>query len=748
MITKRPGSWTAILALSSVCLSPLWPAGAAASGSSQLVTLDGMPAEQGNPVAADGHIHQVEKPVLRLMRTTATAPKGAILLFPGGGYSVLAIAHEGTATAGFLNNQGYDVAILEYTIASGAATRDRALGDALAAWRLVKSRAQALGLRGNRFGVMGYSAGGHLAARMTSYLPAAEQPDDVILVYPAYLQETATGTLVPAVRPPPVPTARLFALIASNDKSEWVSACREYATVWQETGGTARLEVLADGGHGFGMKPDLPGDAKRWPELLADFLRTPPAARPQANPAEIAVSQHCDKRHQEKCAAVAKERFDLILIGDSITQNLEKPQYQAVWNRYFAPRHALNLGYSGARTENILWNIRNGELAGQSPKVITLMIGTNNADAKSYRTHHDGVRIAGGIKAIVAEIQARCPDSKILLLRCFPGAYGGPGPTSHRAALDRASELAMDLADNKRVFFCDINHIFLNPDGSIKRELMPDWLHPNPEGAALWAQAMEPLLSQLMGDASRDTAKPSNTAIVPVPKLENDSYDWWARHADVLRVRRAIDPEIVLIGDSITHFWGGEPKANQANGRKAYASVFAPYRVLNLGFGWDRTQNVLWRLDHGELDGLHPRSVVIHIGTNNTSDTAKARANTPAEIVEGITAICSRVRSKVPGVGIILMRVFPREEKPDHPRRLQIAEINRLLADYAKANRFELVDLAPRMLRPDGTLPKALMPDFCHPNEKGYAIWADALRPLLPPSGSVTPDSYQPRGGG
>jgi lysophospholipase L1-like esterase len=74
---------------------------------------------------------------------------------------------------------------------------------------------------------------------------------------------------------------------------------------------------------------------------------------------------------------------------------------------------------------------------------------------------------------------------------------------------------------------------------------------------------------------------------------------------------------------------------------------------------------------------------------------------------------------------------LPCEEKPDNPRRVEIGEINRLLVDFARANHFDLLDLAPKMLKPDGTLPRELMPDFCHPNEKGYAIWADALRPLL-----------------
>lgn len=225
----------------------------------------------------------------------------------------------------------------------------------------------------------------------------------------------------------------------------------------------------------------------------------------EENPAEVAVPQRgMEARHQQKCKAIAEHQYDLILVGDSITHNFEKPEYQPVWQQYFAPRNAINLGYSGGRTENIIWNLQNGELVGQSPKVITLMIGTNNADQKNYPTHHSGEQIAGGIKSIIAVMREKCPNAKILLLRCFPGAYGGPGPTEHRATLDAASAIAMKLADNEHVFFCDVNQLFLEADGKIKQELMPDWLHPSPEGARRWAEAMEPTLSKLFGDSARD----------------------------------------------------------------------------------------------------------------------------------------------------------------------------------------------------------------------------------------------------
>lgn len=228
-------------------------------------------------------------------------------------------------------------------------------------------------------------------------------------------------------------------------------------------------------------------------------------------------------------------------------------------------------------------------------------------------------------------------------------------------------------------------------------------------------------------------SQPVNTAVIPVSKLEEDSYDWWERHEQVLKIQKEIDPEVVLIGDSITHFWGGEPWSDNVHGERiAWNSVFAPYRVLNMGFGWDRTQNVLWRLDHGQLDDLKPEVVVILIGTNNTSETENARANDADEIAEGLRAICDRVEAKVPNARIVVMAVFPREKEPDHPRRVLIRDINERYAKLAEERGYAFVDIGPRLLEPDGTLSSETAPDYCHLTERGYRHWAEALRPLLP----------------
>lgn len=703
------------------------------------ISTDGKTLKKGNPLNSDGNINRVDSPVLHLIRTGSKSPRGTILLLPGGEYKIIKYKNEGEQATGFLNSEGYDVAVLEYHVSDDPDSRNVALADALKAFRLLKTSQKTLGLRGERLCIMGISSGGHLAARTVQNLGENEQPGDLILISPMYLNETIPGTVIPSVMPPVHPAAGLFCTFSDNDNKKWIYSSEQYSKIWRGFDGRAEYKLLSDNAY-TSDKDTNPFDSRlKLAGLLGTFLEKEPVAviaRP--NPAAIPVEGYSPKRHAEKVALIKNHKYDLLMIGNSITNNLEKPQYQPVWNQFYAPRNAINLGYSGYRTENILWNIQNGELDGQSPKVIVLGIGTNNVDEKNYPTRHTAGQLAGGIEAIVNLLREKCPDAKIIVLRCFPGSYDGPDPTSHRIILNRASEIVSKLADGRHIFYCDVNHVFLNIDGSVNHDMMGDWLHPTPEGASACARAMEPLLSELMGDKSLDTDVPANSAIVPVPKLENDSYDWWARHSEVLRIKDSINPEIVMIGNSITHYWGGIPsrkgvdgKPMNSNGPETWDALFGNYRVLNLGFGWDRTQNVLWRLDHGEIDGLNPRTVIIHIGSNNTSETPNARMNTAPEIVEGIRAICGRVRSKVPGARIILMAVFPREQSAGHPRRILINEINRQLEIFAREQKITLVNIGPKMLEPDGTLSREIASDFCHPTEKGYQIWADAIRQFI-----------------
>jgi lysophospholipase L1-like esterase len=230
-------------------------------------------------------------------------------------------------------------------------------------------------------------------------------------------------------------------------------------------------------------------------------------------------------------------------------------------------------------------------------------------------------------------------------------------------------------------------------------------------------------------DAGEGSVK--NTALIPTGKLEQDSYDWVARHEAVLQAQEQLKPEIVMIGDSITHFWAGPPESQRQSGVESWRDLFGKRAVLNMGFGWDRTQNVLWRLEHGEFAGLEPKCVVLNIGTNNFTETAHARANTPAEVAEAIGVICARLHEISPQSRIVLMGVLPRGEKPDDPYRAKITELNKLLPQVAKLHKAIFLDIGSQFLNPDGTIPSSLMFDFCHPSEQGYAIWAKALKPYV-----------------
>lgn len=221
-----------------------------------------------------------------------------------------------------------------------------------------------------------------------------------------------------------------------------------------------------------------------------------------------------------------------------------------------------------------------------------------------------------------------------------------------------------------------------------------------------------------------------NTAILPVPKLEEDCYDWHARHAAKVALARRRQHDVIFIGDSITHFFEGDHGA-PGRGERVWRRWYRGRRVLNLGFGWDRTQNVLWRLEHGELDGQDPRLCVVLIGTNNLTGTVNARTNTVREIIAGIAAVCRRLERSCPSSRILIMGLLPRGA-PGDSLRAKIRRINvglRALARRRPGRCF--LDLGPLFVGARGVIPTRLMADGVHPSAVGYERWARAIEPQV-----------------
>lgn len=201
-------------------------------------------------------------------------------------------------------------------------------------------------------------------------------------------------------------------------------------------------------------------------------------------------------RHQQKLAdaKAIKEKdgkIDLLFVGDSITQGWEK-EGAPVWEKNYAKRNAFAIGFSGDRTENVLWRFHHGALENMSPKLVVMMIGTNNTGHR----HENPATTAAGIKNLLNELQQRLPHSKVLLLAVFPRDEKPDGQL--RQINNGVNALIKDYADNKTIFFADINSVFLTKEGVLPKDIMPDLLHPNEKGYALWAQALEPHLQRLL----------------------------------------------------------------------------------------------------------------------------------------------------------------------------------------------------------------------------------------------------------
>ena len=196
-------------------------------------------------------------------------------------------------------------------------------------------------------------------------------------------------------------------------------------------------------------------------------------------------------------AKEATGQYDLEFIGDSITQGWEGAG-KNVWKEFYGQRRTLNFGVGGDQTQHVLWRFENGQLAGVKAKVAIVMIGTNNSgknkDGTDSYTDED---ILAGVTAIVQQIRARQPETKVLLLGIFPRAKAF---SPQRGKLLQVNQALEKLDDGKQVFYLDLGSKLIENDGTISKKIMPDALHPNDAGYRIWASAMEPKLKELLGE--------------------------------------------------------------------------------------------------------------------------------------------------------------------------------------------------------------------------------------------------------
>jgi lysophospholipase L1-like esterase len=192
---------------------------------------------------------------------------------------------------------------------------------------------------------------------------------------------------------------------------------------------------------------------------------------------------------------------------------------------------------------------------------------------------------------------------------------------------------------------------------------------------------------------------------------------WWKRHWALLDISadRRRQAELVFIGDSITEGFD----------ERVWRELYAPHHALKLGIGGDKTQNVLFRIEDGEIDGTSPRVVVLMIGTNNLGAW-------PADaIARGVGKIVQSLVTRLPRTQVLVVGILPRDERADSPKRTEVAETNALLSRLADGVHVRYVDVGAALLEPDGSIAPSVMGDFLHPTSRGYRQLAEALQPTL-----------------
>lgn len=263
----------------------------------------------------------------------------------------------------------------------------------------------------------------------------------------------------------------------------------------------------------------------------------------------------------------------------------------------------------------------------------------------------------------------------------------------------------------KGLYYLTFEEIGMDEDSYI------EGTHPNDIGNRLYAKAVERKLREMLPEDAADNRYP------PVRQFRDGIYDWWGRHNNVIRLNHTTDPEALFIGNSITHFWGGEPKSH-CTGEDTWDKTWGKRRIVNMGFGYDRIENVFWRIYHGELEGCSPEDIFLLIGINNISN-----GDSESDVARGVVGLAKAIHARQPQAKLYVLKIYPakgREEK--------VARTNALLEQWLPQQEgISLLDLNECLLLPDGSgkINPEMFRDGLHPNKKGYTALGKALKKAL-----------------
>ena len=424
-------------------------------------------------------------------------------------------------------------------------------------------------------------------------------------------------------------------------------------------------------------------------------------------------------------AKARADKIQVVLLGDSITRRWTTGAGKAIYEQRYAPLGAINLGISSDGTQHVLWRLQHGLLDVLHPKMVLLLIGTNNLTA-------DPEAVAYGVWSIVSLIRTTHPDTRVLVEAIFPRTVPpgsvdkGPtpattGPASYGPKIPLVNQLLAKLDDGKMVRYVDFGAKFLKPDGSFDYDNFPDGTHPEKPGPfQIWADSVQPFVDEWLKEPPvANVPPPPSPVAVPkdlVPSTPDSRNDW------LLRFKRQ-QSIAAQSGNCQLLFLGGMTMGLWEKLHPVFDKEYGAYKGLDFASTGSRTESVLWELQNGGVDGLKPKLVVVQMQDNILDDT-------PAEnVVAGMKAIAEAIKQKLPDSKILLLGDFPAGAKVDDPLRKKIASYNEQLAKLADNKIVYFLDVGESFIHPDGTLDPTPQPQPFVP--AAFDHWADAQRDII-----------------
>ncbi len=385
-----------------------------------------------------------------------------------------------------------------------------------------------------------------------------------------------------------------------------------------------------------------------------------------------------------------KER-PIVVYGTSIAQGgcASRPgmAWTAILERYM-DRPLINLGFSGnGRLEKEIINL----ISSIDAKVYILDCLPNLIIGKKYPADD----VYNRIRRSVEFLKSKRPEIPILLVD-HASVHPDLNEVSHRAFAD------LKASGIKGLFLLTHKELGLYYDSFV------DGTHPTDYGMVAYANAYEKKLREILNEPVGDIS----TQIPVTQNRDANTYNWNNRHRELLIMNEAKAPEVLFIGNSITHYWGGEPVAELRNGQQSWEKYFGKMNVRNFGFGWDRVENVLWRVYHDELDGYDAGYIVLMIGTNNISIH-----DSDEKIVDGIRFLIDAIKVRQPKTKIVLLGIYPGKGREE-----RVAELNLKLEQMAELQMVVYSNPGKLLFDAKGNIEESLFIDGLHPNNDGYDL--------------------------